>query len=133
MDEKLSMGFKTNIRQINGKKSYYMQRENDTSISGNPLFFAEADMVNRGGIPDKNPSVYICPILMLFSLDICYVATVRQKRRLKGYLDESVHTFPHFMVLYALSILSDLACMTNLSLGDPVFGVESVYSNSLHK
>lgn len=57
---------------------------------------------------------------MLFSTGICYVATVRQKSRLQGYSVESVHTFLHFMVLYALSILSDTACMTDLSLGDSV-------------
>ena len=109
---KPSTGFKRNTGQINGRKGYHTQRDKDTPISGNPLFFAETDIVNRGDIPDKKITIYICPILMLFSTGICYVATVRQKSRLQGYLVESVYTFPHFMVLHALSILSDTACMT---------------------
>lgn len=63
---KPSTGFKRNIRQINGIKSYYTQRDKDTSISGNPLFFAEFDIVNTGDIPAKKIAIYICPILMLF-------------------------------------------------------------------
>lgn len=135
---KPSTGFKRNMRQINGIKSYYTQRDKDTSISGNSLFFAESDIVNRGDIPDKKIAIYICPILMLFSTGICYVATVRQKSRFQGYLVESVHTFPHFMVLYAIyKIISDTACMTNMPLGDSVslewnLYIVILFTNEMH-